>query len=217
MADLSFLAPPQRIHVIWSTTNGANAAFAGHLRGVAADRLSIEVNGYDLHPDAPHAGQRVHVRVPHLTGLYDIPSRVVDEQLVGGMIVAVAGEVERLERRMFPRVPVDMLPMTAFRLGRSIAPPRPFAVRVIDLSEGGAKLETHEFIEQTERVQLVLRFDDEPPILTTLTVLESTPLAPTNGRDERAARFRVRGTFARLPEGNRLRLARFIQRQRERD
>lgn len=211
--DLSFLRPPRRLQMVWSTHDGEQAAYSGHLRDVEQDQMLIQLLGYGLVPSAPRAGERVLIQVPDRSGVYDIPSEVLSEETTGDLRVLVTGEIRRLDRRRFPRARVSMTPTTAFVIQDDQTPPRPITVRIVELSGGGARFESFHALSVGQVVQLLIPLPNHPPVFPILTVLEVTPTSANLGPP--GNRVIVRAEFTRVLQSDRQLILRYVARERE--
>lgn len=214
LRDLSFLRPPCRLQVLWSTSGGEQAAYFGHLRGVADDQLDVHLLGYGLVPCALRTGEAVALHVPVANGIFEIPSRVLSEDISGDLLVAVTGEVKQLDRRRFPRVRVSMAATTAFLPGRLNQPPNPVTVRVVELSGGGAKIESFSPLDPGQHLQLKIPVPGHAPLFPSGIVLECAR-PPVTASSRGADRYTMRVEFTAVLSAERRILLRYVAQERE--
>lgn len=212
--DLSFLRPPCRLQMVWSTAAGEQAAYSGHLRGVLDDQLDVHLLGYGLVPSALRAGEVVSIQVPNDTGVFDIPSQIVSEDLTGDLLIAVTGEVRRFDRRRYPRARVALAATTAFQIFGGSRPPTAIPVRILELSGGGARIECLQPLEVGQVLQILVPIPEVQPAFAVVTVLEVLS-SPGPSRIHPTNRTIVRVEFCRLLESERRLILRYVAHERE--
>jgi hypothetical protein len=147
----------------------------------------------------PEVGQALQVLVSAPDSLRLVPCRVIEEGRGGSLQLTVSGRLSRVQRRDHVRARVDLPPVSAVRLDADDEVVGLVGVRLLDLSAGGVRFQTHEPLRSVERLRLVLRLDDGPPLTPTVEVVEPGVVA--------------RGRFSVMPERERRRIVQFVYRQ----
>ena len=215
VSDLSFLRPSCRLQIIWRTSGGEQAAYTGQLQSVSDEHLDVHLMGYGLVPGVLRAGEVVSIRVPSEQWVYEIPSRVLAEDVSGDLRVAVDGDVRRLDRRRYPRVNIRMSGTTAFLPGPKNQPPVPVTVRIVDLSGGGAKLETFTRMEVGQPLQIMIPLPGQTPIFPSGIIRGCTEQPIPKDAPETQQRYIIRVEFTAVLQSERRIILRYVARQRE--
>ena len=203
----------RRVHVAWVADGERPGADPSLVRLAAPDELTVpgEVRlvandsfwvwfDCDVPRDrCPEVGQALQVLVSYPDGLRVVPCRVIEQSHGGSLQLTVNGRISRVQRREDVRTRVDLPPLSAIRLGADDAALGLVGVRLLNLSAGGVRFQTHEPLRTVERLRLVLRLDDGPPLTPTVEIVE------VGGQ--------ARGRFADLPERERRRIVQFVYRQ----
>lgn len=193
----------RRVQVAWVADSAQSTpdelTVPGEVRLVANESFWVWFDCDVPRDRCPEVGQALQVMVPYDDGLRVVPCRVIEQSHGGSLQVTVSGRVSRVQRREDVRTRVDLPPLSAVRLDADDAAIGLVGVRLLDLSAGGVRFQTHEPLETVERLRLVLRLDDGPPLTPTVQIVE--------------AGGQARGRFADLPEPERKRIVQYIYRR----
>jgi hypothetical protein len=203
------------LQILWRTSGGEQAAYTGQLRSISDEHLDVHLLGYGLVPGALRSGELVSLRVPSQQWVYEIPSRVLSEDVSGDLRVEVHGEVRRLDRRRYPRVNIRMAATTAFLPGARNQPPVPVTVRIVDLSGGGAKLESFTRMEAGQLLQLMIPLPGQTPIFPSGVVRQCSEHSAAEGASESPPRYVIRVEFTAVLQSERRIILRYVAKQRE--
>jgi hypothetical protein len=126
----------------------------------------------------------------------------------------VTGDVRRLDQRRYPRVRVALTPTTAFQIHAGGQPPVPVPVRILELSGGGARIESLQPFEAGQVLQILVPIPDVQPVFVVSTVLQvlSSP-GPTRIRPTDRTILRVE--LSRLLAAERRLILRYVAQERE--
>lgn len=171
----------------------------GEVRIVSSETLWVWLDCDVPRNRCPEVGQAIQLLVSGPDGLRLVPCRVIEESRGGSLQLSVSGRISRVQRREDVRARVAMPPASAVRLDAADEAMGLVGVRLLDLSAGGVRFQTHEALRPVERLRLVLRLDDGPPLTPTVEVVEPGVVA--------------RGRFATMPERERRRIVQFVYRQ----
>lgn len=145
----------------------------------------------------------VHERVYR----FSIQVRMVEVEN-DSFVIDLPREAEKTERRQFYRLVTRITPRRASRLDDAGNEVQPLQIVILDLSGGGALLQSREFVPQGARLRLVFELEGEPLEMDIAALVLSVVRPSMN-----AQHYRVHTQFL---EPNRLeieRLVRFVYRQ----
>ena len=148
----------RRVHVAWVADGERPGADPSLVRLAAPDELTVpgEVRldandsfwvwfDCDVPRDrCPEVGQALQVLVSYPDGLRVVPCRVIEQSHGGSLQLTVNGRISRVQRREDVRTRVDLPPLSAIRLGADDAALGLVGVRLLNLSAGGVRFQTHE-------------------------------------------------------------------------
>jgi c-di-GMP-binding flagellar brake protein YcgR len=117
-------------------------------------------------------------------------------------------EVEQSERREFYRLPVRIVPRHAARLDDAGNEVQAVQAVILDLSGGGAMLQSREFVAAGTRVRLVFELDGDPFEMDIATLVLSCSRPTAN-----AQHYRLHCQFLEPNRSEMERLIRFVYRQ----
>jgi hypothetical protein len=154
-------------------------------------------------------GYRLFVRTAVDEGLYVVPARLAGFDLTGGLFLELTGLGERLQRRRYPRAPMDRRPCTLSLLNERRAPVNQSLGFLVDLSAGGAQVECVNPPELGALIRLSFRLDAGPRIEATLSVL-GVQQGGGSALDNFGSRYRLRTSFAHITAEDRERVFRYV-------
>lgn len=197
----------QVCQVAWTLAGGPRdgQCFNAHakVRAALGDDAWLRFDREISPDDVPPPGQAVVLRVSRPDGLRLVPAQVTADSRGGSLVVAISGRVVRLQRRDFVRAQVDMPPLSVARLAPNGAPVGVLGATLVDLGGGGVQLTTTEPLDRDDRLRLNLKLDGGPPIVATLTIVESRAgdlLRPPVAH----------GCFGEMPERERTRILQYV-------
>jgi c-di-GMP-binding flagellar brake protein YcgR len=153
----------------------------------------------------PPAGSRVELTVTTERGLFSGPAVVLRrEEATQALHLTLAGELEKLQRRQYFRIDVDFAPQTSAVLSPGGVPAESVRVRVRSLSGGGLCFEADRALPMDHVVLVALPMEDGAAMAARAAVLESVEVA--------SGCWRTRALFAALPDRDRQRIVRYVQR-----
>jgi hypothetical protein len=208
--DLSFLSPPQAARVRWRATDGSEPVLEAQVESVHANRVVVALLA---EAPPPPAGAAVVVEVGLPDGLHRLSGEVVGELPGSPALVVKVRAVERVQRRAFVRVPVDIHTMSAYLIGADGEPTTRFAVRVLDLSGGGMYCECLQALTVGDQFGVVLRLDDEEPVRPLVRVVDVRRRVVRLPGSQPYRTYLVRGAFEAISERERQRVIQFVYRQ----
>ncbi len=147
----------------------------------------------------PALHQALQMLTPSDDAMRMIPCRLVEGGHGGSLQVEVSGRISRVQRRDDVRARVDLPPISAVLLDEDGRPLGLLGLQLIDLSAGGIRALCGEPLSSGDRLRLVLRLDDDPPITPIVDVL--------------VGGFGIQGHFAPMPERDRRRIVQYVYRQ----
>jgi c-di-GMP-binding flagellar brake protein YcgR len=199
------LPPGRRVQVTW-VADGDHAEVPrasvdaltvnGEVRIVTSDTFWVWFDCDVPRARCPEVGQAIQVFASGPDALRRVPCRVIEDSRGGSVLLAVSGRISRVQRREDVRTTVDLPPVSAVRLGADDGAVGLVGVHLLNLSAGGVRFQTREPLRPVERLRLVLRLDDGPPLTPTVEVVEPGTVA--------------RGRFSLMPERDRRRIVQYV-------
>jgi len=122
--------------------------------------------------------------------------------------IDVPREAEKAERREFYRLPVRIAPRHAARLDDAGNEVQPLQAVILDLSGGGAMLQSREFVAAGTRMRVVFELDGDPFEMDMATLVLSCSRPTAN-----AQHYRLHCQFLEPNRSEMERLIRFVYRQ----
>jgi hypothetical protein len=119
----------------------------------------------------------------------------------------VSGELTQLQRRQYFRIGVGLGDAPGRLLDASSAPLGAVRVSPRNLSGGGLCFESDRALERDARLTTELHLEEATPVVVTCGVLDCVAL------DVHRGAWRVRSFFVGMPDRDRQRIVRYVQRQ----
>lgn len=211
MADLSFLLPLHDLGVLWIDGRAQEHILHCTLRDNDSGMLLLRVKPNQDLQDAPAIDTLVRVHAPTDSGLYVLPARVIGQNLGGTLIqVMLAGDVRRIQRRQFVRVPVELPTTTGYILGEDGEPTIRFALRIVNLSGGGMLFECFEPLKHDDLVQINLKLDGDSIVSAILCMVDTEESGIVRGLDGDSIKYLSRGFFSGILERDRQRVIQYV-------
>jgi c-di-GMP-binding flagellar brake protein YcgR len=138
-------------------------------------------------------------------GVFSGPARVRRrDDDARALTVELLGALEAVQRRQYFRIDVALAAVTAAVFGPGGAPAGSVRAQVQNLSGGGLCFEGDRPLTREHSVALALALEEGPPLTVRCAVLEGAEVAP--------GRWRMRASFVGMPDRDRQRIVRQVQR-----
>ncbi|MCS6800590.1 MAG: PilZ domain-containing protein [Chloroflexota bacterium] len=200
--NLAWVKPNMPAKVAWTEAE-QERVIAGLLGDCYTDRVALWLPECRDPAALPRPGETVSLRIPLDNGLYVAPCRVetapVLYSLGASLHLRVTGAPERLQRRQFRRVRVNIVGMPATRLDEDDRPAGELVVDILDIGGGGMRFRTSESLAAGDRLAVSIQLLPDQLIRAVATVL-----AP----GEEPGHYRSR--FSRIAERDVQRIVQFV-------
>lgn len=185
------------------------AAYEAHVWSVLPTALRLSAPQLEDDVLEVHAGMRLTMFTSVRNNVYRFQStvRMVDEE-EGSFLLEMPHEAERTERRQFFRLVTRIVPRRCVLLDDHGNEGESVRVVILDLSGGGALLQSRDVVEPGSRLRMVFALEGDPLELDIAALVLSVS-RPSSG----AQQFRVHCQFLDPDKSETDRLVRFIYRQ----
>lgn len=187
LLDVGLVKPNVAAKVVWH--DGDRERFVTGLLGDCfSDRVSVWLPDCRDLASMPSVGGAVSLRIPLDNGLYVAPCRVEGQPVVyslgASLRLRVTGTPERLQRRQFRRVRVQIAGMPATRIDADGRPTDEITIDVLDLGGGGMRFGTAAPLVAGDRLAVSIQLLPDQLVRAVATVL-----APADEPGQYRSRF----------------------------
>lgn len=172
--DLALVKPNLAAKVAWHDGDQERLV-TGLLGDCYTDRVSVWLPECRDLAGLPAVGAVVSLRIPLDNGLYVAPCRVESQPVVyslgASLPLRVTGPPERLQRRQFRRVRVNIVGMPATRIDADGRPAGEMTIDIVDLGGGGMRFRADEPLVDGDRLAVSIQLLPDQLVRAVVTVL----------------------------------------------